>query len=350
MATMVTLPSIMYLGLQTWRTNPTLPAGRTLVSGTSTGSRMAFIVRVPRSGDVIGVRMGLGTCTAPQDVKVALMDVTLNSTNPDNTDDAFRDEPASKFTTGAVFESGRITSDGTDSGTPKTVVAGTALAVTFRWVSASGTLVTFNHRDPSGTPQSNMSLGYTTRWGASAWFGSSVDAPTLTLIYADGAEEVPCYLQHPFANRVSNTHQVGSSPDEYGLYWQASITGLLDRLGMNPGNSTANLEWSVYDEASTVLARYTSTSREHVVGSNRIAYGYFDQVPIQRGSIYRFSCRPTTAANLSVDTTDITAAWRATSPLGPLGCLTTRTNDGAWTETITKLPYYFLGFSAVEQP
>lgn len=352
MPTMVPLNCPYYLGIQAWNPSPTLPSGRTLVTGSSTGSRFAMIVRVPKTGTIARVRFGVGTCTAVQDVKIALMDVTANSNFPDNTDDAYRDEPAAKFVSQTMVESGLLTHDGTDGGNMKAVVAGQPLAVTLRWVGASGTLVTPNIRDAGGTPQANMSLSYTTRWGSGGnWFGSALDVPSLVLIYADGTEHCPGFIQRPFANRTSNTHTVSSTPDEYGVYWQASLTGLLDRLGAVVNNSTSDLEWSVYDEASTVLARVTTSTRDHVVGSNRPTYGYFDSVPIERDSIYRFSVRPITpATNLNIDTIDITAGERASGPWGPLGCLTTRTNDGAWTETITKLPYYWLGFGAVEQP
>lgn len=336
------------LGLTAFKPND-LASGRTLVTGTGTGSRLAIVIRVPKSGTLSGVRIPLATCTAPQDVRVAFQNLAATTAFPDNTEDQFRDEPASKWVTNTIMESGLITSDGTDSGSLRTVTAGEALAITLRWVSATGTSIQPWIRNGNTAPQSYGSLGYNTRWGASNWFGSDLGFGGVELVYSDGTREVPGWMriQH---NITLNTHQLSWSPDEYALKFTARFGGKIGMLGAWWANTStsANVEWSIYDEASTVLARVSQANVFKNGGRVPTFQRFLPAITIARDSTYRVSCRPSGANNIDILTTRIDATEQAGHPFGASGCLSTRTNDGAWTDDATKMPFYLIGFSQLE--
>lgn len=323
-----------------------------MVSGTGLGSRIALCVRVPRSGILEGVRIGLSTCTAPQDVRVAFQDIAAATNLPDNVEDQYRVEPASKFVTNAIFESGLITSDGTDGGGRRTVTAGEMLAVTMRWDGASGTLITPALYDVNASPQLYCHPNYTTRWGGSGnWFGSEINPPCLDLVYEGGIVESTGWLS-AFASVLQNAHTPASSPDEYALYFIPKFTGTVNRLGAwwNLLSTSVDVEWTIYDAAGNVMERLAQPNNEQgFTGRVPCWSPYFGDVLLQRGLEYRISVRPTTAANLYAPTSSLTAGKRLAHPFGPVGCLSTRTDNGAWTNDVTKMPYYLIGYSALDR-
>ena len=123
----------------------------------ASGEKMGFLISVPKTGTIESVEFrcaGVSQNPGSNGIRISLQDVSLTTGNPDETQDQFRDILAG-ISSGAWVNPGKVTSDGTDNGTLRSVTKGQLLAVVWEFVSfQSGSDFTISLLDaaPSNPP------------------------------------------------------------------------------------------------------------------------------------------------------------------------------------------------------
>ena len=119
---------------------PKPPAVSTTVSFSTflidaAGERVAFVIRVPKTGtlDKAEFRVGTVAINAASQVRVSFQDISAANGDPDGTQDQFRDIAGSAFASNTWMVPGLMTSDGTDTGVKRSVTQGDLLSVVIEY-------------------------------------------------------------------------------------------------------------------------------------------------------------------------------------------------------------------------
>ena len=120
----------------------------------ASGDKVAYVIAAPKAGDIeaVGFRVGTVGNNPDNGVRVSLQTVDLATGSANGTQSQFRDH-TSALSSNTWIETGRITSDGTDTGTRRTVAHGELFAIDFDFVSfvASDSFQISNLSIPTGT-------------------------------------------------------------------------------------------------------------------------------------------------------------------------------------------------------
>lgn len=297
--------------------------GDTSLSMALADDKVAFVVRLAKSGNIRKVHFLLGSVTTGQTLKVALQNVNASG-DPDDTDD----------------QSGTVTVADTDDGLWKTVTLGTdrastagdAIGVVIKWNGSAGNL---NIICADTIIKGNI---YPDRFTVATWT-KQLRAPCVVLEY-DDATIAPLAGVLP-GSSTSTDFGSGDTPDEVALIlnypFPCQCSG-----GEFFGRLTGDAQMVLYDsDGTTVLGSMSLDKDENASGTDSVWAFSWAPTTLLANTTYRLALKPTsaTAVRLRYLVTG-TAAHLDTMEGGDGFHWSQRTDAGAWTQTTTRRPYF----------
>lgn len=318
----------------------------------ASGDRVAFVVRVPKTGTLDWFEFRTATVSNNPDngLRLSFQDVDMSNGNADGVQDQFFDYNPGSFSSNTwITPSQVLTNDGTSGGTKRSVTAGQYLACVIDFASFTASdslgfsLVTSNTSVYDGSQDMyhlDGSAGTYTRGG---------NQPIMALKYSDGTYgEFPTLAMGPFLTFNTRTFNSGSTPDERALRFQVPVSmrvkGFWVRL-----DPDAAVDVILYDNADNVLGSNSYDPDVRVQTNGAPFFGYFAPVTLTANTTYRLSVKPTSGSNISIYDFDVTANSRLGAvPGGIEWYSSTRTDAGSWSDTTTNRPYMGLLFDGVD--
>lgn len=307
------------------------------------------VFRVPKTGtlDKFEFRLGAVTQAPASGLRCSFQDLDASG-DPDGVADQFRVVTAG-LTANAWVAPGLLTSDGTDTGTKRSVTRGQRLAcvVAFESFAAGDSL---NLTAITGTSSGNFQTAYVDHFTA-AWAKDSSRAPCLALKYDDGTYAfIPGVF--PASGAVSTSFNSGSTPDEIGMTFRfgapvgisaAAFTG-------SPGATGRDLDLVLYDtDGVTELEAVRITAAETTIAAGYYYAPFSTERYFLADTTYRLAVRPATAGSITLAELQVNAAAILDAfEGGQTWQRTHRTNAGAWTDTTTQRPLIALQVTAFD--
>lgn len=320
----------------------------------ASGEKAALIFRVPRTGTLNRVAFRFSTVTAAptNGLRVSFQDVDLATGDPDGVQDQYRDIATGSVTSNTWITTGLITSDGTDTGTKRTVTAGDYICVVIEFAGAyvAGNVQITAFQYAASVRQAMAGSFYTDLFTGTWAKGSS---PLLFgLEYSDNVyypiiDEIIPMLQSGVA-----TFNAGTAIDERGnrftMPFTCKVDGIWGRVGTN---TVGDYDVVLYDtNGSTVLAS-AFQDKEVKLASNTTGmwYPFATPVTLYKDLVYRIVLKPQAAGNVFVQELDVNSAGLMNAvPPGSSWYHTSRVDAGAWTDTTTKRAMMGVRISAVD--
>ena len=319
------------------------------------GERIAFIFRVPKTGtlDKFEWHSSDSTLNAASVLRLSFQNVDLATGFPDATQDQFRDQ--STLTSFGWNAPGLMTSDGTDTGTKRSVTVDDLLAavIEFQTFTAADSVRWRKMVTPYSFQGIFGAFPYPASFFASVWATVAETMPFMALKYSDGtyAQLNDWVLPAGTGSTVINTTTFnnGSTPDERGLFFQlpapVKVGGAWWRADLD-----GNADYVLYDsDGTTVLA--SSSLDLNVRGAAKAGNFFIRHTPISltASTNYRAVIKPTSVTNLSTYDFDVNAAALLDAVAGGQNWhYTSRTDAGAWTQVTTKRPFMGLLVTAID--
>lgn len=161
------------------------------------------------------------------------------------------------------------------------------------------------------------------------------NVPVVAAKYSDG-EVISHYATNSGFSTISFSSS--SDPDERGIKWTQPIDAVVFWVWLNVTftSLTSDFEIVLYNSADNALS---TTLIEPDLATGSCLTSLFLKHPITRtrlreGEIYRLTMKPTTTENITVNSMAYLDEDSRKATFG-FGHLTTRTNGGAWTDTLT---------------
>lgn len=335
------------------------PSFRSILTLDAAGERAAFVIYIPKSGTLDKFEFKLGdTLSLNANSKIKVSFQNLSGYLPDGTADEYRVINAADLAANAWVVPGLMTSDGTDTGTKRSVTRGDRVAcvVEFDTFTAGDTFaVRTMHVEDNAALRPSVGFHYT----GGAWTSPADNGAVLALKYDD--ETYPNLFAGvlPLKNSDENTMDVDTSPDEIGVAFSlpapVRVGGVVFRIKL-AGACDAVL----YDDQSNVL-RTVSLSADTLKTSSSYQLLIFptttdDQGQLRSGDIflaanttYRCTIKPTTTTNIEMSIFEVnSAAIMNAMPMGANMYYTERTDGGTWADDVLFRPWFGLFVTAID--
>jgi hypothetical protein len=295
----------------------------------ASGHKIATLVQATASGTIDSVLFRTATVSTGDNVRVSFQDVDNTTGNPDGTVDQYRSINVNA--TNTIFETGLITSDGTDTGTKRTVSLGDRFFIVFDFDSyVAGNvqlrLVTFD---------TSPYVAYSSYFNATSWAKSANSINCCVRLNGTGI--VPFFGATLISGASALSIASNTSPDEWankitttttlrvcGLWAQVDIDGDCDLV--------------LYDtDGTSVLGSVSFDKNNRSATSVGTASGWFaSPVTISPGTYY-VAIKPTTTTALGPRAVDYGASEQRAASHGGMDVLAaSRTDAGAWTDLTTR--------------
>lgn len=316
--------------------NTASPTSSTVLTLAASTTKSAFIFRVPKTGTLDQVEFMLDTTSVNHTtsvIRVSLQDVSLTTGDPDGTQDQFRDIgtlPASDNWTAP----GLMTSDGTDTGTKRSVTRGDLLAfvVEYQTFTAADSAVV-DTMDVSTTASFDK-LAYSDLSTAGVWAKKPTALPRMALKYNDGTYACP-YGTWPIVGFAGESFTSTSSPDEVGTLFQLPFPCKVSGVFLS-ADLDGDADVVLYDTGGSAFTNGTVSLDKDVradANNGWLVAMFAADITLLANTDYRMSLRPSTSTAVSLGryTTDSTAI-AAAAPGGTHWRKTSRTDAGSWTD------------------
>ena len=304
----------------------------------------AVVFYAPQAGDIEQIHIQIGALISAQDLHISLQNVD-SEFKPDGTVDQFVVLASGSLSANTLVASGPITSDGTGGGTRRTVAKGDRLAVVVRFNSTVGD-VDFISGHATGAAGMIPNTWISSNSG-STW-SSKDQQPNFAIEYVtDGI--VYARDMYPLqTTTTSASFNTGTTPDEMSMKFQVPFNGRVIGAFV-PGNVTTALEYSIETAAGSVIAGPTTPHADTSTTPQKRYVEWATPVTLTIDTNYYLIWTPNTASSKTHRYFDIaSAAVRAALPHGVLSSYNTRTDDGAWSETTTRLVPFGLVFDQLD--
>lgn len=311
----------------------------------ASAEKVSFLITAGKACTINDVGFPTGTVTTGDTLKVSFQDPSATDGTPDTTADQFRtvviaDTDDNEFIYhGSSPALGLITSDGTDSGTKRTV----ALGEQFHVVIEFNGFVAGNMQILTAATGSS-SLAHTVRvmHFTSAW-ANAAGIPLITVRCSDGSY---AYSPGTWPGSVFGQITISSSttPDEAGLLFQVpmktQVCGIMASIQPAAGQ---NIEAILYDGSDNVLGNKVYDGDIRAGAASNYMLFPFTGVTLNINSNYRAILKPasTTSSNIRYAEVPVAAMWDSLSG-GQGNHWTERTDAGAWTNTTTRRSFIHL--------
>jgi hypothetical protein len=320
----------------------------TSVTLNASGDRLAFVIQCPKAGvlDQFEFRTAAVSNNPDNGIRLSFQTINLANGDPDGTQSQFRD------ITGALAANtwqvpGLMTSDGTDTGVKRTVVAGELLGCVVDFV-------TFVASDSFAISALLQTPQYRNLYVDDGSAGSYTKSPTLTpllaLKYADGTYAEFTAQIWPVMAVTDTSFNSGSTPDERALRFQLATA--MRAVGVFvTGDFDNAVDLVLYDAADVVLDTISFDPENRLAANKGYIFAYFPAGPhtLTATTTYRLAVKPTSGSSITTGQLDLpSATYQQCIPGGAEWYLSTRTNAGAWTDTTTSRPEIGLIFDGVE--
>jgi hypothetical protein len=277
---------------------------------------------------------------------------SISGGEPDNTVDQYRNVTSGITATTWLSPPGPLTDDGTNGGVKRTVTAGEPVGCVIEFISFSAS----DSVDFAGNNESmfegSLSCRKSTDSGASYSSVTSQANLRMALKYDDGNYEVVSDNLLPIVSYTNNSLNSGSTPDEWGLRFQLPFNfeiGVIRTPIAFAGSGTLVIR--LYTSDDTVVDE-VSITEPTIFGPTTNAIGPFIPLnrisPMMANATHRLTIRPPATAWTLREFAVPTNAHLAAVSGGIQIYKTTRTNDGAWTDTDTARPWIQLYISSFE--
>lgn len=316
----------------------------------ASGERVAFCGVVPKTGtlDKFEFRVGTVAVAAGSQVRASFQDVSLTNGDPDGTQDQFRDTAGSSFSSNSWIVPGLITSDGTDTGTKRSVTRGDLIACVIEYQTfTTGDSINVSALD-LGSATSEGRYSYSDLFTAS--WAKQFDPLCAVLKYDDGTygslDPVRC-------SGVSGLNHVafnsGSTPDERGLIFRFPVSVKVGAAWVwVEADADSNLVLYDSDGTTALETILLDANVDAGVGAGGQVRVFTQERELKASTDYRLVVKPTTTSNVGLSDFDVGAAAIMDAFHGGQNWqYTQRTDAGAWTETTTKRAYMALLVTAI---
>lgn len=306
---------------------------------TGSAHKIAFMFQVPKTGTIRKLGFRTAAVTTSDTLKVGLQTLTSNH-NPSGTQYG-----------------------GSTPGTVSGLVANTGYTVTLA-ADANATVgdrvamvIEFNSYVAGNLSIANVGadligIGYpSTKQFVSSWAIQN-RVPIMWVEYSDGSYALIRGV-FPFSVLTSQTYNSGSNPDEYGMKFKFPFkTRLRGFRFYNQLNASGNVTAKVYDsDGSTVLTSITM-SIDNMTMSKRYLAVIFPSLPtLESDTFYRVTFLNNNANDMTLDVFTLPSVAAQDSLDGGQNCyLTTRNDNGSWTDSTDKRPGFELEFDQIDIP
>lgn len=315
------------------------------------GEKVLFAGYAPKTGTLDGVILAIYdvTQTPANGLKVSFQDLTTVggvTGCPDGTADEYRVVAGASLSASTTVYTGIMSSDGTDTGTKRTVTQGDPLGVVLEFASfAEGDDIDIWRTYTYG--EKSWCYLYT----GGAWNPQQLFAAACVLVYSDGTyAKFDNYFTHIRPVITTTTVTSATTPDELGIKFQIPVSAELYGISWC-GAAQNDLSIKLYNAADTVLstgAVNLSTGIE-TYNSIRTVYGVFPApIELAADTTYRVTLLPG-ASNIGVlNTTYSSAAHLQGDILTNNYVMTSRTDAGSWTDETTKVVAISLMFNSID--
>lgn len=284
--------------------------------------------------------MGSGTSTT---FRISVQAISATSGDPSGTDLVRRDVVYNSASAAWQIP-GKMTSDGTNGGTPLTLVKGDKYFVKLRTTAGNGTAVSLRTNQPHD-------LYSVTDQGAGNQ-RSKTDALTMAIRYSDGT----FYAQSPFSVPAKTISSAAinstTTPDEVGMFFSLPTNVLIGGISWR-GDLDGDAEFRIYDSEDIAAGplrtvavdkdiRFDTGEGEHFV--------MFSDLFIAANHRYIATVRPTTStsitpASYTVNSAAMLALMGGSDPWSWVE----RTDLGNFAETTTKRPLFSVFITGLDQ-
>jgi hypothetical protein len=290
----------------------------------ASGEKVAFVLHVPKTGNIRKIGFGLGTVTTGQTLRAGLYTVDANG---DPTTTAY-----------GGMAAGTVAVADTDDTLPKLVTLATdaaavrndVVAVVIEFDSTAGNLA-ISAASAGAAQFPHVSLL------TASWAKSVTSLPLCVLEYDDGTvAQIPGVF--PFYRMSEETYNSGTATaDEYGLKWTqrfpARLCGVVLALD---ATAAADYEVVLYDGTTAVQ----TVSRDGDIGSvvsgeRRLTVLFDTPQALAVGDVRRITLKPTTTTNIGLVYGLLHAAAHQAAFLGADAHMTRRLNLGSWDDSLT---------------
>ena len=329
----------------------------------ATGKRIALVFRIETAGELESVEFKPGTdlaINAASVIRASFQNVNTAG-DPDATQDEFRDMVGSSLSSGLWKATGIISSDGTDTGTKRTVARGDVVALVFQYQSFTAADV-FSIRELQAAAETQepkeMPLPqapYADVFGGASWVHGGQNPMSIALKYADGTFAYLGPGVVPIdAGAVLLVNDGFHANDEVGLVFklpmEATLRGI--RFVLRVFSAGASWDARVYNDVDTQIGQSEAlgagvSTQDDFGGAYRILTA---DVPLEANRWYRATVRAlsgsTSAEALEVMRYQVDKIEHLGVHPGGLNFYSTRRNNGGlWTDEQTIRPGVDLHFS-----
>jgi hypothetical protein len=291
----------------------------------ASGEKVAFLVRVPKTGNIRTIRFRLNTTTTGQTLRAGIY-----------TFDANGDPTTTAYGGMAV---GTVAVANTDDNVEKVVTLATDAAATKGDYVA--VVIEFD-----GTVGS-LNIGYValgTTFGlpcvshlTAAWV-RQLSSPVVALGYDDESYE-PLFGCSPFTVGLGQTsYNAGTGTfDEHASKFTASVAGrIVGALVMMQVAAGADFEFLCYDGTTALATKaYDGDLFSNPANIRPVILEFDSPVTVAAGDVRRLAIRPTTANNVQVTEGTVGVAAAMAAAFGADFHASRRLNQGAWNDDLT---------------
>jgi hypothetical protein len=309
------------------------------------GKKVGFILRVPKTGTLAKVGFLLGTDTTFQNLKVSFQDVDVTNGDPDGTVDQYR-VISSNPGAHTWAKTGIISSDGTDTGTKRSVTRGDLLAIVIEFDSTGGSLQVQTQAVAGN--RGYLGQQYVDFHNGTSWAKQTSVISHFALEYDDGSyahlpDIIPCKgtgSAPSFTTQAFSTGS-GSTPDEIALMFQVPFPCKVGGFVVE-GDLDGPTDLVLYDSGSTAILTVSLDPDIRYKNGNVPYFAWAaSEVTLAINTNYRATVKPTdttVAANALAYFDVDTAAVLDQLAGGQNAQWSQRTDAGSWTQTATRRP------------
>lgn len=321
--------------------------------------RIAFVVYIPKSGTLDRFEIKLGTVTLNAASKIKISFQSLSGYLPDGTPDEYRIIDAADLATNDWVESGLLTSDGTDTGTKRSVTRGDRVACVIEYDTfTAGDVFAVRTLHIEDHAALRPCVGYF--YSGSAWTSPADNGAVLALLYDDGTYPNLLAGVIPVKSLDSYSINVDSPYDEMGVAFSlpapVRIGGVVFRMKL-----AGACDIVLYDDQSNVL-RTVSLVQDTLKATASYQLIIFpttidDQGVSRSGDIflganvvYRCVIKPTTTTDVFMNVFETNSVEIMNAmPMGANMYYTKREGDGGtWVDNTLFRPWFGLFVTAVD--
>lgn len=305
--------------------------------------KCAVIFEVPETGtlDKAEFRSGAVTINAASVMRASFQTVSGANGDPSGTQDQFRDITQPNFPANTWIVPGLMTSDGTDTGTKRSVTRGQVMALVVEYSTFTaadtanivGVANAVGGADLIGRPYIDFN-------GTGAFVHQNAAIGVMALKYNDGTYKYTGCLPWSAINAGTNIN-TGTTPNEIGnsITFPSSVSVAGCWVLWNAVGAGRDFNIKFYDtDGTTTLENFTVDA--DVIQNNGVPrFHYFrfaSSHTLTASAAYRLTVVPQTASSNQYLDFTINAAAVMDALEGGQSIFRTERTGGAWTDTTTK--------------